>query len=374
MGITAAIVGSSIVGGMMSQKAASKASRAQQAATNATIAEQQRQFDILQANQEPYRIVGTNALQQYANQLGLSVPDVSQTPILQNQLANIDSQIASLEQQLSPQNRMGVAGLEARLSGKIQPTSQLQNQLVQLQQQRAELQNQLYQPANEPMTGQTSVPREGEALPTFQAPEGAVLPEFNFNLEEDPGYRFAVDEAIRAATRTAAAQGKRLSGNLLVDITDRAGGIASQYANQAYQRQMGQYGAKYQRAQDTYGRGLGEYGLGFQRAQTQYGRTQDYFNRLAAMAGLGQTSAAQTGAAGMTMAGNVGNALMQGAANQSSAAQMQYGGLNQAIQGGLQNYMAYQQNQNMMNMLGANQRGGPYVAGDAYMPAYQQRA
>ncbi len=374
VGTGAAILGSAIVGGISSQQAAKKASKASSEASGAAIAEQQRQFDILQEQAAPYRLTGQAALSQYANQLGLAVPDYN---ALTQQQTDIDNQIAALQQQAqtanmqnspayqelqliksfpTPGNQQRRLMLEEQVAKEAQgmpAPAEIQTQINQLQQQRAGLQNQLAPTAPGQQAPAMGQPGQAEqVLPTFQAPgEAANLPTFQFNLEEDPGYQFAVDQAVKAATRTAAGRGQRLSGNLLAEVTGLGAGLASQYANQAFQRQMAGYGAETQRAKDIYGRALGEYGLGYQRAGDIYGRGQDYLNRLAALSGVGQTTTMQTGQMGMGMASNIGNLLSANAANQAGAAQLQYGGFNQAIQGGLGNYLAYQQNQQNQQFL-----------------------
>jgi len=215
--------------------------------------------------------------------------------------------------------------------------------------------------------------RYGEALPQYGG-SGTAPPEFGggdrfqYNLEGDKGYQFARDEGIRATNREMAGGGKYGSGNRLAAIADRVTGIASQYANDAYNRQMGQsqtnygrdvseYNINKQRESDLYGRGLTDFGLDYQRAGDQYGREQNYLNRLSSMAGIGQTATAQSGAAGSNMANAIGNINLANAANQTGAANTMYGSANNAIQGGISNMMLYQ------NMQPGN------VAGDAYQPA-----
>lgn len=193
------------------------------------------------------------------------------------------------------------------------------------------------------------------ALAQYQgqlAPPGATQPEFqggqrfNFDLESDPGYRFAVGEAERGVNRTAATMGKLGSGNRLAAVGDRITGVASQYANDAYNRQYGQN-------RENYGRGLTEFGLDVGRESDIYGRGQNYLNRLSGLAGVGQTATGQSGAAGSNYANSVSNILSANAANQANAANTRYGGINNAIQGGIGNYISYNQTQ---QLLGQNQQ------------------
>jgi len=305
MGTAAAIVGGSVVSGILGNSAANRASAAASSATAASIAEQRRQFDLNRSDTEPYRQSGVNALNAYNQAMGLQ--------------------------------------------------------------------------------GETGVRQEDAPLPAFQdntapLPEfqygGIPLPEFNggdrfkYNLEGDAGYRFARDEAIKAANRGAATQGQFNSGNRLAAIADRVTGVAQQYANDAFNRQMGEsvanygrdvneynlgynrandlygreltkYGLDYQKNKDDYNRNLTKYGLDYQQNQDTYGRGQNYLNRLQGLSGMGQTSVSQSGAAGANMANSIGNILSANAAAQGSAAQNRYSAINNAIQGGASNFMLY---------------------------------
>jgi hypothetical protein len=83
MGIATAIIGSSIIGGLMSSKAqksaAKSASQAQTQAADQGIAEQRRQFDALQKLMAPYVAGGTTALTRYNALSGLAGPEAQQS-------------------------------------------------------------------------------------------------------------------------------------------------------------------------------------------------------------------------------------------------------------------------------------------------------
>jgi hypothetical protein len=85
MGLGAAILGAGAIGavggianGVMQSNAAGNAAKAQQNATNAALAEQQREFNIQQGNLQPWLASGRNALNQEDILLGLGglSPDV----------------------------------------------------------------------------------------------------------------------------------------------------------------------------------------------------------------------------------------------------------------------------------------------------------
>ena len=84
IGTTAAILGSaalgaagSVAGSNAQSKAAKSAANASQQATDASIAEQKRQFDIAQQNQQPWLTTGTSALNQLASLYGLQTAQPS---------------------------------------------------------------------------------------------------------------------------------------------------------------------------------------------------------------------------------------------------------------------------------------------------------
>ncbi len=138
-----------------------------------------------------------------------------------------------------------------------------------------------------------------------QLQEGINQPvdEFSFSLEDDPGFNFARDEALRATERAAAARGFNNSGNLLAELNDRASGMAAQHTNDAFNRQIGSF-------------------------NTNRGVAGDRLNRLASLAGVGQTAVSNTGVQGANAASNLANLHLQ-----------QGQGINNAIQGGLTNYL-----------------------------------
>lgn len=80
--VTALVVGGSqVVGGMIQSSAASDAAGAQTAAAEAGIAEQRRQFDLVQQLLKPYVEVGTPALQQQQALIGLQGQEAQQQAI-----------------------------------------------------------------------------------------------------------------------------------------------------------------------------------------------------------------------------------------------------------------------------------------------------
>jgi len=95
-----------------------------------------------------------------------------------------------------------------------------------------------------------------------------------------PGYRFRLQEGIDSLDSSAASRGMLLSGNQLKEVNNYAQGQASQ-----------------------------EYG--------------NYYNRLAALAGAGQTSTGQAVQTGQAVANNIGSAAIGGGRDRASAYQNQ---------------------------------------------------
>ena len=143
--------------------------------------------------------------------------------------------------------------------------------------------------------------------------EAMTDPSQDYDLEGTEAYQFRREQGQRALNNTLAATGNRFSGRAAKEAMRFGQGLASQEFGQQY-------------------------------------------NRLAGLAGTGQTATGQTGQAGMQMAGNVGQAYQQMGQAQAQASLGQAGAMNQAIQGGIGNYLTYQQNQQMLNRL--NGQGG----------------
>ena len=219
-GLTA-VAGATLVGGYLSsqgaQSAADTAAGASTQASNASIAEQRRQFDINQANQQPFLTAGTGAV-----------------------------------------NRLG-AGVGA--GGEF----------------------------------------------------GATTP-FNFQYDKnDPAFTFSFDQGMRGINASLAAKGLGGSGAGIKGAAGFAENLANSYYNDAFNR----------------------YVTGF-NANT--GERNQLYNRLAGVAGTGQTSANQIGAQGANMASNIGNAYMSSAANTGNAA-MAAAGIRNSAYGGAANVL-----------------------------------
>ena len=110
----------------------------------------------------------------------------------------------------------------------------------------------------------------------------------------EPGYQFGLEQGRNALEGSAAARGGLYSGNALRELTRYGGDYATTRFGQANDR-----------AQQAFG---------------------NRWNRLAGLAGIGQTSVQQTGNLGMMNSWR-GSDLMTGAANANAAAGMQRAGI-----------------------------------------------
>lgn len=115
-----------------------------------------------------------------------------------------------------------------------------------------------------------------DQMPWLQAGQRALQLQDNFlrgdtsGFENSAGYKFAVDQGFQGLNRGAAANGSFNSGGADADRIAFGQGLASQYAD-------------------------------------------NYWNKLSARAGIGQSTASGLGTLGANMAGNIGNAHMANA-------------------------------------------------------------
>lgn len=213
--------GTSLLGGILGSSSAKKAAKEQAKAQREAIAEQRRQFDIVQGNEAPYRMAGRGALNNISRLYGLPTED--------DEALSYQQWIAQNPQQGASIGGAGLMGID--ISGMANGFKGYQNYL-----------------ATRPK--QASGP---DLSPFWQSPD----------------YNFVRSEGNRGVERSAAARGGAFSGNAL-------------------------------RALDEFNSNL---------ASSEFG---NYFNRQAAIAGIGQTANQNTARAGMQTAGNIGNALMYG--------------------------------------------------------------
>lgn len=259
MPVGAAIGGAAVVGGATTLAAGSKAAKAQrQGAETAANAElqgaqiaadaQRYMYDTTRADYAPGRIVGEQALYKLADMLGVARPTEATA-------TRGGTSLPAVNFQQSP--RMGVADMYGIRGFDDMP----QNFDV--------------------ASGYGATVGDGGPQPVSLTTGGG-------GFEASPGYRFRLDEGLKAIQRSASARGNLRSGATM----------------KAIQR---------------YGEGL---------AASEY---DSYANRLASLAGVGQTATSGTAAAGQSAASGVagaataaGQGVAQGAVNSGNARASSY--------------------------------------------------
>lgn len=129
----------------------------------------------------------------------------------------------------------------------------------------------------------------------------------------DPGYQFQLQQGTNAINNSYAAKGGLLSGAAVKAADQYTTGLANTTYGDAYNRYLATSAQQY--------------------------------NQLAGVAGLGQTSVAQTGAAGTSAANSIANTTYQGATQAANARASGYVGATNALGGAansLGNYYALQ--------------------------------
>jgi hypothetical protein len=135
------------------------------------------------------------------------------------------------------------------------------------------------------------------------------------DFQEDPGYAFRLSEGSKALDRQAAARGGLISGSALKGALRFGQDMGSQ-----------------------------EYTNAFNRYQTN---RSNQLNPLQSLMGSGQTATNTL----TNAAGNLGAAEGANAVNAANARASSYIGQANAMNQGLSSYLAYQQNQNLINRL-----------------------
>jgi hypothetical protein len=292
------MVGGSLVSGVMGASAANKAADAQTAAADASIEEQRRQFDLTREDYEPYRQSGINALAAMNYEMGLGPrPGTAPQVISGGTGATQDAtgQAAGASGQPATDGRLTLAGRgferdgQARVlfDGMPAGTVRSQGEFDLMQAMLGAGGQQQAQGAGGFFVGDQRFDTMDEAQQFADSMGGTEYRGF----QATPGYQFAVDEAQKGLERSAAARGIRMSGATLDAAQDQRLGMANQ-----------------------------EYGT--------------YYNRLAGLAGTGQTATNSLANIGASTSANIGNALIGAGQARASG----YQGQNAAFQNTLNNF------------------------------------
>lgn len=304
---TALSVGGSILGGMMQGDAAESAAEAQGQATGAAIGEQRRQYDTTRRDTAPWRDAGGLAINKLSDLLGLG-SGYSSDP-------RYRSIIDRLNNDLDQQHRAQYGGMSIWDS----PSADIRDQQIRRNEEtaRSEFES-LYPDAVRP-AGQ-----ESDLLRKF------TLADFWDDPVTKASFDFGLQEGTKALDRMGGAKGMRNSGAQLKALT--------------------RYGTDYTgtKAGDSYNR--------FKSDQ------DSVYNKLAGVAGAGQTAVTNTAQMGQNSANTIGG-LLSAQGNARGAAAI---GAGNAWGGALGNAGSAVQQRSIMDQIlnrnaSANWGGGSWV-------------
>lgn len=242
-------IAGAVIGGMMSQDAASSASSAQTRSAREATAAQREMFDKQVALQEPFRQTGLTANNRLAYLLGLStdsgVGGQSQSPMTYEQIRN------QLAPQYSSKNRelqvtpfktdegvlaLGEKWVEKDVIDEAALDSAIREKLKQ----------------NDAINAQRLIEAQGDTQ------FGSLMRDFSMaDFEQDPGYEFRRTEGLKGVEGGAAARGGLLSGGALKAIQKYGQDLASQEYGNAFNRFTGQQTNKYNRLAGVVNTGQG---------------------------------------------------------------------------------------------------------------------
>ena len=395
--VNVAIAGSAAVGLIGAKTASSAAGKAASEQTDATkyaadlqseaaeaaLAEQKRQFNVGQANLQPWLQAGTAGLGALQYGLGLSTAqpaaggtapasmlnpldplrsgDPQKLAELQGLQTSLPQQIAALEARIADLNNRGKTqggGLIGNFAGDAMAKTQQEMLSRQLEAAKAQLaslpkdiagmygmtpeQYQAAQQAQQAQTSATPAATDGTAPAGNYAGTGMAHGELmqNFDPETvklDDGFEFRLNQGLQALERSGAAKGSGIGGGALKAITEYAQDYSS-----------GEYDKAYARTFNT-----------FEANQA------NRYNKLAALAGVGQQTAQQINASGQAYANNVGNITQNNAsalgelaaqgANARASSHVASGNAWNGALGGISS--------NVMDLLMMRQRNAPINAG-----------
>lgn len=236
---------------------AGAAARAGQRGADAATGESARQYDLTRADLAPYRVTGTGALNQLGRLFGLPTTTSEQWQSQQPQLVG-DTELPAGTTTKEVGNGWYEVHYNGQRIGTLRPGG-----------------------ANGRFINDTGADIPGLLRQQQSQAQASREPAGGSDMSgffTSPGYQFRRDEGMRGIERSAAASGGAFSGNALRALTDFNSNLASN-----------------------------EFG--------------NYFNQLAGIAGIGQTSTNQTAAYGADHAANASrNALYAGEARASGIA------------------------------------------------------
>lgn len=285
----AAVVGGAVIGGAATNSAADKAADATADAASQSNATTRYMYDTTRQDQAPYRTTGVSALNQLASMYGLDQYEdpATQTTYMPGgdlfRMQNRTPRVNELLYQEDPIYRQAWDEASAEFGFKDSKVGSYKTDKGKLEavlRQKMEA-NPAYRRR---IAGQT----QGT---TYDNETGQPVRDWS-SFFDSPDYQFALEQGNRSVNQGLAARGMSNSGAAMKELTRYGQGMASQ--------QLG-----------------------------------NYTNRLASLAGIGQTATQATGNAGMTAAGNMGAATMAAGDARASAYQQRGSAINNVINQGV---------------------------------------
>lgn len=280
------------IAGYASADAAKDAGKKGAKGAAAAIAEQQREYDQARRDLAPYRGVGGQALNSLASGLGLQGYYASDKPLSYEDWLASQGMVDNTPGRVKDSSQSGILGITGT-GDAINTIKGLFGKGPKRAKPAGPLTRDLYQ----------------QYVQNYQAPAhgdaGTPFGDFNrdFTLadfQKDPGYDFRMGEGTKAVEASAAARGGLLSGRAAKEL-ERFG---QDYAS-------------------------GEYSNAYNRFNND--RTTR-FNRLATLAGVGQTATNTGIAAGQNSANNIADLTVQRANAQAAGRVGQANALNEGVQ------------------------------------------
>jgi hypothetical protein len=287
--VATAVIGSAVVGAGTSAYGANKAANAQESAANqANQLSREAQIQA-RADQAPWRQAGGASLNRLSILLGLDPKMSGVMPTLENS--------SDIRARLAPTYR----------SLKLAPTDYTSRLNLAVRAEQQKQRDALAEYKKNPVTNNVTHPEFGSLMDDF------TLADF----EKDPGYEFRLAEGMRGLENSATARGGLLSGAALKAAARFSQDFASNEFGNAWNR-------------DSINK-------------------TNKFNRLASLAGVGQTAATQMGNTSLQTAQTIGNNTT-GAGNARASG---YVGTANAINNGISQGMNWWQGNQLINKLGS---------------------
>lgn len=303
-GLSAAAIGGiaagagALGGAAISASASKKAAKAGGDAAAQAAAYQQAQYDQTRQDQTPWRNVGTNALNELAIRLGVA------NPVLGSDIPRTEE---NFDAAAYLRDNPDVARAGADPWGHYQTFGKVEGREFEYRPEVVQEQDAL----NKRIGAAQQSGEFGNLMRNFTAAD----------FQTDPGYQFRLGEGQKQIESSAAARGGLLSGAAAKALTKYNQNFASNEFQNAYNR-----------------------------FNTNQGNT---FNRLASLAGVGQTATNQLQQAGQNFANNAGQAAIYGGTQRASG----YAGQANALASGLGGLASA-----FNNYGGGSTYGSPYSA------------